>query len=66
MNCYYVVNIGYTDVVTKITDAGLFAGFDVTTTPVGLLLKSFAQCDTLKEARALRRQNGGIILKGIK
>lgn len=63
---YYVLSIGYTqNVVTRITDAGLFAGFDVHSEQLGLVIKSFARCETLKEARKIRKEVGGIILKGV-
>lgn len=63
---YYVISIGYTQrVVTSITDAGFLAGFDVHSEQLGLVIKSFARCETLKEARKIRKQVGGIILRGV-
>jgi hypothetical protein len=65
--CYYVITLGYSDpVVQAISDAGLFAGFDVTSGAVGLLIKSFAQCNSLKEAKKISEENGGLILKGVR
>lgn len=61
--CYYVFTIVSPAVVTRITDAGLFQGFDVHKDNL-ITLGSFAMCETLKEAKEARRRVSGIIVVG--
>lgn len=61
--CYYVLNIAQPRVVMDITQDFLSKivhyGHLIT-------LSSFAQYDSLEEAKKARRENGGIILKGVR
>ncbi len=62
---YYVMSLGYTKkVVTGVTQD--FLSYIVHSEELGLVIKSFARCETLKEARRIRKEVGGIILQGVK
>lgn len=62
-DCYYVMNFVTPKVVEDITEEFLSR---IVHYKHLITISHFAQYDTLKEARAARKQSGGIIVKGIK
>lgn len=61
---YYVISIGYTKKVVTSIEQDFFS-YIVRSEELGMVIKSFARCETLKEARKIRKEVGGIILRGI-
>ena len=60
--CYYVMNFATPRVVESITQDFLSKIVHYKNL---ITISSFAQYDTLKEAKVARRKDGGIILKGV-
>ena len=60
--CYYVLGIQMPRVVTDVTDKLLVREIHYDRL---ITLSHFAQYDTLREAKAARLKQGGIILKGV-